>query len=188
MSLQISSDSVNKAFYEAEKGYPIPLAKQEHNITNNDGMTIKIAQDNLYDKLINAFDHRRIVLEKKAEILHDYYGDRLLAKELFSDYTSYKRKTTGVANILSFGIVGVNMYTRVMANSVFLGKFGTIASILAIQATGRYFSNNWLEKKIDTPWKIHNYRMSKGLGPTNRKDNFHNEIIAVPYRLPVIIF
>jgi hypothetical protein len=181
MSIQLSSDSIAKAFKEADKLVPTQVVNQEYNIMRNDGMTIKIPQDNLYDKIVNTVDNKRIILEKKAEILHDYYGDRMITKELFNDYVYYKRLTTGVANVLSLGILGANMYTRVMKNSVFLGKAGTLAGILALQATGRYFSNNWLEKKIETPWKIHNYRMSKGLGPTNRPDNSHPEILTTPY-------
>jgi hypothetical protein len=187
MSIEISSDSINKAYTEVDKYFPIKLPRQEKNIVNNDGMSINIPQDGFYDKVVNTIDNRRIILEKKSEILHDYYGDRLLTKDLFSDYISYKRKTTGIANLLSIGVIGANMYTRVLKNSVFLGKFGTIASIVALQATGRYFSNNWLEKRIETPWKIHNYRMSKGMGPTNLPENKHPEVITVPYSFEVTI-
>jgi hypothetical protein len=180
MTAHISSESLAKAYRESDKYFTIDAAKQEFNKVHNDGMTIKIPQDNLYDWMVNTFDHRRVLLEKKAEILNDYYGDRLLAKDLFKDYISYKRKTTGVANLLSLGLVGANMYTRVMKNSVFLGKFGTLAGILALQATGRCYSNTWLEKKLETPWKIHNYRMSKGLGPTNYTNNDHSELVIIP--------
>ena len=64
-------------------------------------------------------------------------------------------------------------------------KFGTISTILALQFAGRHFSNNWLESRIERPWKIHAYRMSKGLGPTNVPSNHHPEIITTSLRFLV---
>lgn len=185
MSLGISAESVFKAHKESDKYFVLNPAEKEFRIAKNDGMILKIPQDNTYDWFVNTFDHRRVILEKKAEILHDYYGDRLVAKDLFKEYIDYKKWTSGAANVLSLGIIGTNLYTRVMKNSIFLGKVGTIAGVIALQSIGRYISNNWLEKKIDRPWKIHTYRMSKGLGPTNVPSNKHEEILTVPYRTMV---
>lgn len=185
MSLGISQESIGNARKDLDKYMINPFAERENNIANNDGMTLRIPQENSYDRLVNSLDSRRIKLEKRTEILHDYYGDRLLAKDLFKDYLSYKNLTGGVANILSLGLLGANLYTKVMKNSVLLGKFGALAGVLALQAGGRYLSNNWLEEKIARPWKIHTNRMSKGLGPTNIPSNYHDEIITSPLRFAV---
>ncbi len=182
MNIAISGDNLSKAYQESDNARVNEIADREYNIIHNDGMTLKIAEDNLYDKIINRIDRRRIKLEKQAEILHDYYADRLLAKELFEQYMSYKNKTSGVASILSLGLIGANMYTRIMRNSIFMGKTGTLATILALQYTGRYLSNNHLESQLERPWKIHSYRMSKGLGPTNIPSNNHREIMTTPLR------
>jgi hypothetical protein len=182
MNIQISSDSVSKAYKEIDKYIVNESAKRDLNIVYNDGMTINIPQDNLFDKLINKFDHRRVVLEKKAEILNDYYGDRLLTKDLFKDYISQKKFNSHIAYLLSVGLIGANVYTRIMKNSVLMSTVGTILTLGALHSTGRYLSNNWLEEKIDRPWKIHNYRMSKGLGRTNRPDNYHDDHIVIPLR------
>lgn len=185
MSISISADSISKAYSESDQLRINPIAEREYNIHHNDGMTLKIAQDGILDSVVNTIDGRRIKLEKKAEILHDYYGDRLLAKELFQQYLSYKKKTSGVANLLSFGLIGANLYSRVMSNSVLMGKVGTVTSILALQWAGRYLSNNYLEGQIQRPWKIHCHRMSKGLGPTNLPSNDHPEILTTPLRFSV---
>ena len=37
-----------------------------------------------------------------------------------------------------------------------------------------------LEKKLETPWKIHLNRMGKGLGPTNVRWNKHEEYFKIP--------
>ena len=185
MNIGISAQNITSARKDADKYHILGPADQEYNILNNDGMTIKIAQDNLYDWFVNKVDSKRVILEKKAEILHDYYGDRLLAKDIFKDYLAYKAFSVGAANLLTVGVIGANMYTRVMKNSVLMGKVGTLGSIIALQGIGRYYSNNWLEKKIQTPWRIHTSRMEKGLGPTNIPSNHHPEINNVPLRFTV---
>jgi hypothetical protein len=182
MNLEISPSGIKQAHKDAQKHRFIEYSDREANIHKNDGMQLSIIQDNMIDTIINGIDHRRIVLEKKAEILHDYYGDRLLAKDLFSDYLGYKKYCTATASLLSVGILGLNAYSRVMSNSVFMKKFGTISSIIALQCAGRYVSNNWLEKRIDRPWKIHTHRMSKGLGATNVPYNLHREITTTSLR------
>jgi hypothetical protein len=182
MNIQLSSDSVSKAYKEIDKFMISEKAKRDINILKDDGMTINIQQDNLFDKVINKIDHRRLVLEKKAEVLNDYYGDRLLTKDLFKDYIAQKKFNSHLSYLLTVGLIGANLYTRVMKNSVLLGKVGTVVTIAALHSAGRYLSNNWLEEKIERPWKIHNYRMSKGLGPTNVPNNHHNEILTVPLR------
>ena len=142
-------------------------------------MQLRIPQDNALDTIINSIDGRRIKLEKKAEILHDFYGDRLLAKDLFKDYLEQKKYKSGVANLLSAGLLAANAYTRIMRNSVFMGKLGTVATIAAVQCVGRNLSNNWLEEKIDRPWKIHTYRQSNGLSATNVRSNQHQEVLNI---------
>jgi hypothetical protein len=188
MNLGISAQSLKEAHKDSQQYRYIDEADRDFRIVRDDGMTLKIPQDNLMDWIINTIDHRRLELEKKSEILHDYYGDRLLAKDLFQDYLSHKKWYSGTANLLSFGILGLNAYSRVMSNSVFMKKFGTISSIVALQCAARYFSNNWLESRIDRPWKIHTHRMSKGLGPTNVPSNYHSEIVTTSLRFLVNIF
>jgi hypothetical protein len=182
MNIQISSDSLNKAYKEIDKYTISDMAKRDLNVAKDDGMTINIPEDNLLDKIINKVDHRRLVLEKKAEILNDYYGDRLLTKDLFKDYIGQKKFNSHITYLLSVGLIGANVYTRIMKNSILMGGVGTIVTIAALHTTGRYLSNNWLEDRIERPWKIHNYRMSKGLGPTNLPNNDHNEILTSPLR------
>jgi len=58
-----------------------------------------------------------------------------------------------------------------------MGKWGTFGSIVALQSIGRNLSNNWLEKKIERPWKIHTYRQSNGLNATNIRRNTHSEVL-----------
>lgn len=179
MSLSISQDSIKKAYEDAEKNYHLSVAEKEKNLFTKEGMQLRIPQDNTLDVLINSIDGRRIKLEKKAEILHDFYADRLLAKDLFKDYLEQKKYKSGVANLLSAGLLAANAYTRIMRNSVFMGKLGTIVTIAALQCVGRNLSNNWLEAKIDRPWKIHTFRQSKGLSATNVRSNMHREVLNI---------
>jgi hypothetical protein len=178
----ISAQGVKAAFQEADKFRSINMAEREYNIHHNDGMTLQIPQDNLLDWFVNTFDGHRVKLEKKAEILHDYYGDRLLAKELFQRYLSYKALTGGAANLLTLGLLGANVYSRVFRNSVLMGKVGTLGAIVGLQVAGRSLSNSFLENEIERPWKIHCNRMAKGLGPTNIPSNHHSELITSPLR------
>ncbi len=188
MSAGISAECIKNALFESDKDIFLQSARSEYNISQNDGMTLKIAQDNLLDVLVNSVDGRRLKLEKQAEILTDYYGDRLLAKEIFQRYLSYKSWVGGAANLLTLGVFGANMWSRVMKNSVFMGKVGTLASVVALQAGSRYFTNNYLESEVSRPWKIHTHRMSKGLGPTNVPSNHHNEEITTPLRFEFLNF
>jgi hypothetical protein len=182
MSIGISAEAARSAYKDSDKYLILTPGKREFDIHHNDGMTLRITQDGALDYLVNTFDAKRLKLEKQTEILHDYYGDRLLAKELFDRYLSYKRLTGGVASLLTVGLIGANVYTRVLKNSVFMGKVGTLGSILALHYAGRYLSNSYLEKEIELPWKIHTHRMTKGLGPTNFHGNDHSEIITSPLR------
>jgi hypothetical protein len=179
MSLSVSQESIKLAYEDAEKNYHLSVAEKEKNLFTKEGMQLRIPQDNTLDVLINSIDGRRIKLEKKAEILHDFYADRLLAKDLFKDYLEQKKYKSGVANLLSAGLLAANAYTRIMRNSVFMGKLGTIVTIAALQCVGRYLSNNWLEAKIDRPWKIHTYRQSNGLSATNVRSNMHREVLNI---------
>jgi hypothetical protein len=188
MNIGISAQSVAQAKKDAEKYQILEPAEQEYNILRNDGMTLKIVQDNMIDWVVNKVDNKRIILEKKAEILHDYYGDRLIARDMFKDYLSYKKYTGGIANLLSAGLIGANLYTRVMKNSILMGKVGTISTIIALQSLGRYYSNKWLESQIENPWRIHTNRMAQGLGPTNVPHNHHKEVENFPLRFIVIYF
>lgn len=184
-NIGISAEHLKLAQKDSEKFSILKPALQETNIIDNNGMKLKFTQDNTYDWLINRIDGRRIKLEKKAEIIHDYYGDRMIARDLFKDYTGYKTYTSTVANALSISLIGANMYTKVMKSSVFLGKVGTISLILGIQAMSRKFTNNYLERKLENPWKIHTKRMQKGLGPTNLPDNQFDEINNMPLKFDV---
>lgn len=179
MSLSVSQESINKAFDDSNKNVILDQAVREKNLFNKDGMSLRITQDNFLDRIINSADGRRIQLEKKAEILHDYYGDRLLAKDLFKDYLDQKFYKVGFANLLSAGLVGGNLYTKVFKGSYLFGTFGTLASIAAIQCVGRNLSNNWLENHIDRAWKIHTYRQSNGMTGTNVRSNFHSEVLNI---------
>lgn len=188
MSLSISQESIQRAYQDCDKNIDLTFARKEKNLFSSDGMLLKIPQDNFIDVVINNIDGRRLRLEKKAEILHDYYGDRLLAKDLFLDYLQQKKYKTGLANLLSIGLIAANAYTRVMKSSVLFGKFGTLVTVLALQGVGRTLSNNWLEKKIDRPWKIHTNRLSNGLTATNVRGNTHKEILNITTTFDDVIF
>jgi hypothetical protein len=179
MSLSVSQESINKAYKESNANILMDTAVRENYLFNKDGMTLKITQDNLLDKLINTIDARRIQLEKKAEILHDYYADRLLAKDLFKDYLDQKFFKIGLANALSVGLIGANFYTKLFKSSNLMGKVGTLATIASIQYVGRNLSNNWLENHIERAWKIHTYRQSNGLTGTNLRSNEHSEVLNI---------
>ena len=118
-------------------------------------------------------------LEKKAEILHDYYADRLLAKDLFKEYLDQKFYKIGLANVLSAGIIGANGYSKLFKSSYLMGKVGTLATIGAIQFVGRNLSNNWLENHIERSWKIHTFRQSNGMTATNIRSNQHKEVLNI---------
>jgi len=188
MELQndISRENLFKARKEIDKFYINKFAEQENRILRDDGMIIRIPEENFLDRLINTLDKRRVILEKKASIIHDYYGDSLVAKDIMKDYLSTKRWYSGVANGLSLALLSANLYSKVLLNSVFMGKVGTAVGILALQSISRYLSNNNLEKKLSRPWQIHTYRMEQGLGPTNKPENPHGERLTTPLSFLVI--
>ena len=169
----ISQKNILIARKELDKYFLNPPAENQLKVLNDDGMKIKIAQDNNLDKLINLIDSRRIILEKKAAIINEYYGDSLIAKDVFKDYLKEKKYYAGTANLLSAALLGANLYSRVMKNSVFMGKLGSVITIIGLQTMMRHLSNNSLEKTIERPWKIHSHRMEKGMGPTNYAGNCH---------------
>lgn len=179
MSLSVSQESLNQALKDSDQNIYLDSAVRENNLYNKDGMSLKITQENFLDTIINSVDSRRIQLEKKAEILHDYYGDRLLAKDLFKDYLDQKFYKIGLANVLSIGLVGGNFYTKFFKGNLFMGKYGTLATLAAIQCVGRNLSNNWLENHIERAWKIHTYRQSNGLTGTNLRRNNHEEVLNI---------
>ena len=158
----ISKESILKAYDELDKYTINHRLKAYKNILQNDGMTINLIQDGYIDTIINTIDKRRIILEKKADILNEYYGDSLRTKDIIKDYYYHKRIISGAANLTSAAILMANIYTKFAKNSVFLGKIGTIAAITVIHVLNRYLTNNWLEKNIERCWKIHTTRMSKG--------------------------
>lgn len=186
MSLSVSQESLNKAFKESNANIQLDAAERENYLYNKDGMTLKITQDNFLDRFINTIDGRRIQLEKKAEILHDYYGDRLLAKDLFKDYLDQKFYKIGLANVLSVGLIGGNCYSKLFKSSYLLGKVGTLATLAAIQYVGRNLSNNWLENHIERAWKIHTFRQSNGLTGTNLRRNPHWEVLNMTIDTPMV--
>jgi len=183
----ITTSHMLSARKEIDKFYINQFAEREHRINLDDGMIIKIPEENILDRAINSVDKRRLVLEKKASIIHDYYGDSLVGKDIMKDYLSSKKWYSGVANGLSLALLSVNLYSKVLMSSVFMGKVGTTLGLIAIQSTFRYLSNNSLEKSISRPWKVHTYRMEKGLGPTNVATNYHPEKLTNALSFVVII-
>ena len=158
-------------------------ADREANITSNEGMKLKIPQASIYDRIVNLIDNRRIVLEKKAEILHDYYGDALICKDLFKDYLKEKNKWFLLQSSATAGLLGMSAYLHLYHNTILMKKMGLLTSLIAIHAVSRHFSNDYLEKKVERPWKIHTYRMSKGLGPTNIPSNHHSDEVIISYSI-----
>lgn len=167
----MQKENILKASEELNKWEINEMAERQIRRMQNDGLTIKIPQENVYDKFVNLVDKRRIVLEKKAEILQDYYGDSRLGKDLFLDHLNDTRLYDYSKYLLTASLLGYNTYSKLIHRTVLMGWPSLVLSLVGVHATTRYLSNNSLESRIERPWKIHTYRMSKGLGPTNVKWN-----------------
>lgn len=182
----ISKASIKSAKDEMEKYFSNRFAIRETKILNNDGMVLRIPEDNFLDKVINTLDGRRVILEKKSSIIHDYYSDSKLGKDFMKDYLSTKSKYTYAAHALSLGLISTNIYSKVFFKSAFLGKVPTVLGLMAIQSSFRYLSNNKLENQLSRPWKIHTYRMENGLGPTNSFENLDHPYNTFHHKYSVI--
>lgn len=170
----MKQEHIIQAFQNLDKYTLNEVAEQEVNRLRGDGLTIAVPQETLYDRLVNSFDSRRLILERKADILEQYYGDTKFAKDLCLDYINDTHKY----NLLKYGAItglaGYSGYTALFQKTPFLKVPGLLISAAAVHFLTRYLSNNHLEQKLERPWQIHTYRLSKGLGPTNTKANTHS--------------
>jgi len=169
-------ENITKAFQDIDKHTLNEVAVKELKQLTDDGVNVKIANENLYDRIVNTVDKRRVVLERKSDILSKLYGDGLLCKDLTLDQQNDFYPYQLLKNSAIGGLVGYTAYTSVVNKAPFLKAPGLLLSIGGIHAISRHYYNNMLEKRIETPWKIHIHRVSKGLGPTNfaGNDNYKN--------------
>ena len=171
----MNKENLNKAYVELDKFTLNEAALREINRITTDGINIKLPQENIHDRLINLFDERRVILEKKSDILNNFYKDTTLARDLTLDHlneTFYYRLATKSAIV---GLVSYTAYTNIVHKTPFLKAPGLAVGILGIHFIGRKLYNDTLEKKLENPWRIHSTRIRKGLGPTNFISNTHKE-------------
>lgn len=165
----MKTENIKKAYDDLSRYSINEVALNELRKHTSDGVVVRISQETLYDRLVNLLDNRRVVLQKKSDILHHFYKDSTLAKDLTLDHQS---STLGL-NLLSYGsmlgLTGYTLFTYLAHPSPFLKLPGLSLGLLSIHCINRHFQNNSLEKRLELPWKIHTYRISKGLGPTNAR-------------------
>lgn len=168
-------ENIKKAYEELDKYTLNDVALSDLKKLTEDGTSIKIPNENIYDKLINTFDNRRVILEKKSDILHKYYADTALCKDLTKDQQKDFLPYNILKNSAIFSLLGYTAYSSIVHRSPFLKLPGLVISLTAIHSVFRYGYNNMLEKRLETPWRIHLHRVSKGLGPTNFIGNDHKD-------------
>lgn len=171
----MKEENILEAFKHLDKFTQNDFAIREVRKIKEKDLNVEIAQEGFYDSLVNFFDKKRVILEKKADILNKLYGDSKLAADLTMDYLEESRYINNAKFAGILGLIGYNGYTFFTKKAPLLKLPGLGISILSIHAITRQYTNSILEKKLERPWKIHSYRVSKGLGPTNTKDNPHNE-------------
>jgi hypothetical protein len=167
--------NISQAYSNLDKYTLNDVALKEVRKLTTDGINIKISNESLYDKIVNTFDKKRVILEKKSDILHHYYKDTTYAKDLSLDQQYDTRFLTAAKYLSITGLVGYNIFTQAVCKTPFLKLPGTLVSIGLIHFLERKISNSLLESRIERPWKIHAYRLSKGLGPTNVKDYLYKD-------------
>lgn len=163
----MKAESIKKAYDELSQYSINEVALNELRKLTTDGVVVKISQETMFDRIVNLLDNRRVILQRKSDILHHFYKDSSLAHDLTLDHQS---STLGL-NLLTYGsmlgLTGYTLFTYIAHPSPFLKLPGLFTGLLAFHCLNRHFQNNSLEKRLELPWKIHTYRMSKGLGPTN---------------------
>lgn len=162
--------NLTQAYNNLDKYTLNEVALKELRKLTTDGLDIKISNESLYDKIINTFDKKRVILEKKSDILHHCYKDTTYAKDLSLDQQYDTRFINAAKYIGITGLLGYNIFTQAVCKTPFLKTPGLLVSIGLIHCLERKISNSMLEKRIERPWKIHAHRLSKGLGPTNVRD------------------
>lgn len=160
-------ESINQAYANLDKYTLNEESLKELNKLTTDGVELKIPNETISDRFINFFDKKRVILDKKVNILHKFYANTTLAKDLVFDQHYDTTPIRYLRNSAVLGLVSYNAYSSVIYKSPFLKTPGLIAGLVGIHAIERHFTNEILEARIRTPWKIHVNRMSKGLGPTN---------------------
>lgn len=167
--------NISQAYSNLDKYTLNEVALNEVRKLTTDGISIKISNESIYDKIVNTFDKKRVILEKKSDILHHYYKDTTFAKDLSLDQ-QYDTRFLAAAKYLSItGLVGYNIFTHAICKTPFMKLPGTIVSVGLIHFIERQISNSLLENRLERPWKIHAFRLSKGLGPTNVKDYLNKD-------------
>lgn len=143
---------------------------------SNDGLNIVLPNETIYDKFVNLLDGRKAVLDRKVDILHKYYSDSKLVRDLSLDHINHSFLINLARQAGMLGLVGYSAYTSIFGKAPFMKLPGLAVSLLGIHCATRCITNDMLEKSIERPWKIHTHRLSKGLGPTNVRWNDHQEL------------
>lgn len=171
----MKTDNLIEAHKNLEKFTINDVAESEVRKQNSQGLNIVLPSETLYDRIANMVDHRKVVLDRKVDILYNHYSDSKFVQEFALDQI----KESHYLNLLKYlsisGLIGYNAYTSIFGKAPFVKLPGLVVGVLGIHSATRYITNNMLEKKLETPWKIHTTRMSKGLGPTNVRWNEHDE-------------
>ena len=166
-NLEKAYDKLNKYTINDEARKEINILKAEVKLT--------IPNETLFDKIVNSLDHRRVILERKADVLDKLYSDQKVTQDLIKDYNKKVLPINVIKNALVTGLIGYTTYTYLLHRSPFLKLPGLVVSLLGIHSITRKVTNDILENQIDRPWKIHTHRVAKGLGPTNVKSEKHEE-------------
>lgn len=151
------------------------VADREVNRLSSQGLDIVLPTETIYDRIANMVDHRKVVLDRKVDILFKHYSDSKFVQEFALDQIKDSHYLNLIKYLSITGLIGYNAYSSIFGKAPFVKLPGLAIGVVGIHSVSRYFSNNMLEKKLETPWKIHTTRMSKGIGPTNVRWNEHDE-------------
>lgn len=173
-------ENISQAYQNLDRYSLNDVAVKELNKLTTDGVTVKITNETMYDRFVNVFDKKRVVLEKKSDILHHYYSDTTLCKDLTLDQQNESLPINLIANTASLSLVGYTAYSSIIHRTPFVKAPGLVAGLAGIHYLARHFTNKQLEKRLERPWKIHTYRLSKGLGPTNVRSHNHDLYTSTP--------
>ena len=175
-------ENLEKAYDKLNKYTINDSAIKELNILTKD-LKVTVSNESLTDKILNIIDKRRIILEKKADIINSLYSDYKFAEDIVKDFNSKCLPINISKYAITAGLVGYTGYTYLVHRSPFLKLPGLLISLIGVHSIYRKITNDILEKKVDRAWKIHSYRLSKGLGPTNVKDEKHSELYNIKKQL-----
>lgn len=163
----MKAESIKQAYAYIDKYNLNEEALKELKKITTNGVDVTLPNETLSDRVINMLDKRRVILNKKSDILNKFYSNTTVAKDIVLDNQSETFAIRSLRNAVVAGLIGYNTYYSIVNRTPFMKLPGLVVSLAAIHAIERKLSNDIIEKRLNTPWKIHTYRLSKGLGPTN---------------------